>query len=88
VRSNNRAISNALVMLAAVALIGSTLFGSGGMCGRTTSADPDRGAQEEKVREERDPALDTLRRRDAAGEVSQEEYENMRKNLRAIPASR
>jgi hypothetical protein len=76
-------------MLAAVALIGpmigGTLFGSGG-CGRTTSADPDRGAREEKVREVRGPALDTLRRRYAAEEVSQKEYENMRKNLKVIPA--
>jgi putative membrane protein len=46
-----------------------------------TSAPPDRGVQEEKGRGERDPALDTLRRRYAAGEISQEEYEDMRKRL-------
>jgi len=34
----------------------------------------------------RGPALDTLRRRYAAEEVSQKEYENMRKNLKVIPA--
>jgi uncharacterized membrane protein len=46
------------------------------------SAPPDRGAQEEKGREEeRDPALETLRRRYAEREISQEEYENMRKTL-------
>ena len=56
--------------------------------GGTTSAPPDTGAQqaaedERKGREEkaRDPALDTLRRRYAAGEISQEEYENMRHTL-------
>jgi uncharacterized membrane protein len=49
--------------------------------GGSTSDAPDRGAQEEKGRGERDPALETLRRRYAAGEISQEEYENMRKTL-------
>src|SRR3712207_235052 len=46
-----------------------------------TSAPPDRGVQEEKGRGERDPALDTLRRRYAASEISQDEYEDMRKRL-------
>jgi hypothetical protein len=54
VRSNNHAIRSAMVVVL-VALIGGTLFGPGGMR-RTIPADPDRGAQEEKVREERDPA--------------------------------
>jgi uncharacterized membrane protein len=50
--------------------------------GGGTSAPPDRGAQEGKgSEEERDPALKTLRHRYAAGEISQEEYENMRKTL-------
>jgi uncharacterized membrane protein len=49
--------------------------------GRSTSDAPDRGAQEGKGREARDPALETLRRRYAAGEISLEEYENMRKTL-------
>ena len=50
--------------------------------GGGTSAASDTGAQDEKVREEeRDPALDTLRRRYATGEISQEEYEIMRKTL-------
>jgi uncharacterized membrane protein len=50
--------------------------------GGGTSAPPERGAWEEKRREEeRDPALETLRRRFAAGEISQEEYENTRKAL-------
>jgi uncharacterized membrane protein len=49
--------------------------------GGGTSAPPEIGAQEEKDRGERDPALDTLRRRYAAGEISQEEYENVRKTL-------
>jgi uncharacterized membrane protein len=55
--------------------------------GGGTSAPPDREAQDEKKareeeeEEERDPALETLRRRYAAGEISQEEYENMRKTL-------
>lgn len=48
--------------------------------GGGTSAGPDRRAiQEEKGKEERDPALDTLRRRYAVYEISQEEYETMRK---------
>jgi uncharacterized membrane protein len=34
-----------------------------------------------KGAETRDPALDTLRRRYAAGEVAQEEYENMHQTL-------
>jgi uncharacterized membrane protein len=46
-----------------------------------TSARPDIGAQEGNIREERDSALDTVRRRYAAGEISQEEYENVRKTL-------
>jgi uncharacterized membrane protein len=50
--------------------------------GGGTSASPDTGAQDVKAsEEERDPALDTLRRRYATGEISQEEYENMRKML-------
>jgi uncharacterized membrane protein len=52
--------------------------------GGSTSAPPDRAAQDEKKageEEERDPALETLRRRYAAGEISQEEYEHMRKTL-------
>jgi uncharacterized membrane protein len=49
--------------------------------GGGTSAGPDRGAEEEQGRVHRDPALDTLRRRYAAGEVSQEEYENMHQTL-------
>jgi uncharacterized membrane protein len=49
--------------------------------GSSTSAAPDTGVQEEKGRGERDPALATLRRRYAAGEISQEEYEIMRKTL-------
>jgi uncharacterized membrane protein len=55
----------------------------GGTSTSSTSAPPDREAREEKAREEgeRDPALETLRRRYAAGEISQEEYENMRKTL-------
>ena len=44
--------------------------------GRSISGAPDRGTQEEKGREERDPALEILRRRYAAtGEISLEEYE-------------
>ena len=35
----------------------------------------------EKGTEAQDPALDTLRRRYAAGEISQEEYENIRLTL-------
>src|SRR5919199_4802698 len=48
--------------------------------GGGTSASPD---QEPLGRgtEARDPALDTLRRRYAAGEVSQKEYENMHQTL-------
>ena len=49
--------------------------------GGVSSAGPDAGAQEEKTGEERDPALDTLRRRYAAGEISLEEYENVRNTL-------
>ena len=41
-----------------------------------------------KDRVKRDPALDILRRRYAAGEVSKEEYENVRKIYRAITAFR
>jgi uncharacterized membrane protein len=126
VRSDNRGLLIALVVLVALALmgpmIGGTLFGPGGMWENTdraagwalgllagfgglsllatpaalivgivllvrwlgggTSAPPDKGVQVEKGREEeRDPALDTLRRRYAAGEISQEEYEIMRKTL-------
>jgi uncharacterized membrane protein len=48
--------------------------------GGGTSAGPGRRAiQEEKGKEERDPALGTLRRRYAVYEISQEEYETMRK---------
>jgi putative membrane protein len=50
--------------------------------GSGTSAGPDSGVHEENGRDERDPALDTLRRRYAAGEVSREEYENMHQTLR------
>ncbi len=50
--------------------------------GSGTSAGPDRVAHEENGRGERDPALATLRRRYAAGEVSREEYENMHQTLR------
>jgi uncharacterized membrane protein len=35
----------------------------------------------EKGREDRDLALDALRRRYAAGEIFREEYENMRKTI-------
>ncbi len=124
-RSDNRGLLIALVVLVAIALIGpmigGTLFGPGGMLedtdraagwalgllagfgglsllatpaalivgvvllvrwlGGSTSTPLDRGAQEEKVREELDPALDTLRRRYAAGEISHEEYEDMHKRL-------
>ena len=124
-RTDNRGLLIALMVLVAIALIGpmigGTLFGPGGMWedtdraagwalgllagfgglsllaipaalivgmillvrweGGSTSAGPHRGAQGEKVRGERDPALDTLRRRYAAGEISREEYENMRKIL-------
>jgi uncharacterized membrane protein len=48
--------------------------------GGGTSASPDHGPLE-KGTEARDPALDTLRRRYAAGEVSQEEYNNIRLTL-------
>ena len=48
--------------------------------GGGTSAGPDRRAiHEEKGKEERDPALDTLRRRYAVDGISQEEYETMPK---------
>ena len=47
--------------------------------GGTSTGPGRREAQED--REARDPALDTLRRRYAAGELSQEEYENMRNAL-------
>jgi uncharacterized membrane protein len=48
--------------------------------GGGTSAGPGRRAiQEEKGKEERDPTLDSLRRRYAVYEISQEEYETMRK---------
>jgi uncharacterized membrane protein len=51
--------------------------------GGSTPAASDREAQDEKKgrEEKRDPALETLRRRYAAGEISQEEYEDMRKTL-------
>jgi putative membrane protein len=49
--------------------------------GGGTAAASDRGAQEVEGRGERDPALDTARRRYAAGEISHEEYEDMRKRL-------
>jgi uncharacterized membrane protein len=125
VRSDNRGLLIALVVLVAIALIGpmigGTLFGPGGMwedtdraagwalgllagfgglsllatpaalivgiillvrwLGGSPSAAADGGAQEQKGRGKRDPALDTLRRRYAAGEISQGEYENMRKTL-------
>ncbi len=45
-----------------------------------SSTGPDREAQE-KDGEVGDPALETLRQRYAAGEVSQEEYENMYQTL-------
>lgn len=45
-----------------------------------TSASPTQEPQE-KGADARDPALDTLRRRYAAGEVAQEEYENMHQTL-------
>jgi uncharacterized membrane protein len=124
-KNGNRGLLIALVVLAALALIGpiigGTLFGPGGMwedtdrapgwalglvaaflgpslfatpaalivgivllvrwLGGATSTPPDIGAQEGNVGEERDPALDTLRRRYAAGEISQEEYKNVRKTL-------
>lgn len=124
-RSDNRGLLIALVVLVALALIGpmigGTLFGPGGMwedtdraagwalgllagfgglsllatpaalivgvvllvrwLGGSSSTPLDRVAQEEKVREELDPALDTLRRRYAAGEISHEEYEDMHKRL-------
>jgi uncharacterized membrane protein len=48
--------------------------------GSATSAGSDRRTiQEEKGKEEREPALDTLRRRYAVNEISQEEYETMHK---------
>jgi uncharacterized membrane protein len=45
-----------------------------------TSDSPTQEPQE-KGADARDPALDTLRRRYAAGEVAQEEYENMHQTL-------
>jgi putative membrane protein len=45
-----------------------------------SSTGPDREAQG-KDREMGDPALETLRQRYAAGEVSQEEYKNIRQTL-------
>jgi uncharacterized membrane protein len=48
--------------------------------GGGTSASPDHGPLE-KGAEARDPALDTVRRRYAAGEISQEEYTNIRLTL-------
>ena len=50
--------------------------------GSGTSAGPDSVAHEANGRGERDPALDTLRRRYAAGEVSREEYETMHQTLK------
>jgi uncharacterized membrane protein len=125
VKSDNRGLLIALVVLVAIALIGpmigGTLFGPGGMwedtdraagwalgllagfgglsllatpaalivgivllvrwLGSGTPAPPDRGAQEQNGGGERDPAVDALRRRYAAGDISQEEYENMRNTL-------
>ncbi|MDQ3910377.1 MAG: hypothetical protein M3305_01045 [Actinomycetota bacterium] len=45
-----------------------------------TSSSPDHKLLE-KGTEARDPALDTLRRRYAAGDVSEEEYKNIRQTL-------
>jgi putative membrane protein len=45
-----------------------------------SSTSPD-GEAHEKDREMRDPALETLQQRYAAGEVSQEEYKNRRQTL-------
>jgi putative membrane protein len=123
VRSNNRGLLIALMVLVAIALIGpmigGTLFGPGGMWEDTdraagwalgllagfgglsmlatpaalivgiillvrwlggSSIGPDREAQG-KERGIGDPALETLRQRYAAGEVSQEEYKNIRQTL-------
>ena len=122
-RSNNRGLLIALMVLVAIALIGpmigGTLFGPGGMWedtdraagwalgllagfgGLSMLATPaalivgiillvrwlggssiglDREAQG-KERGIGDPALETLRQRYAAGEVSQEEYKNIRQTL-------
>ena len=122
-RSNNRGLLIALMVLVAIALIGpmigGTLFGPGGMWEDTdraagwalgllagfgglsmlatpaalivgiillvrwlggSSIGPDREAQG-KERGIGDPALETLRQRYAAGEVSQEEYKNTRQTL-------
>ena len=122
-RSNNRGLLIALMVLFAIALIGpmigGTLFGPGGMWEDTdraagwalgllagfgglsmlatpaalivgiillvrwlggSSIGPDREAQG-KERGIGDPALETLRQRYAAGEVSQEEYKNTRQTL-------
>ena len=49
--------------------------------GRGTPAPPDSGAPDEKGSVARDPALETLHRRYAAGEISQEEYRTMRQAL-------
>ena len=46
-----------------------------------TPAPSDRRAPEEEGGGERDPAIDTLRRRYAAGGISQEEYETLRSTL-------
>src|SRR3712207_126997 len=51
------------------------------LVGGGTSAPLGRGGQGGGGRGERDPALDTARRRYAAGEISHEEYEDMRKRL-------
>ena len=122
-RSNNRGLLIALMVVVAIALIGpmigGTLFGPGGMWEDTdraagwalgllagfgglsmlatpaalivgiillvrwlggSSIGPDREAQG-KERGIGDPALETLRQRYAAGEVSQEEYKNTRQTL-------
>jgi putative membrane protein len=49
--------------------------------GSATSAHPDERAKEETDSLARDPALETLRRRYAAGDVSREEYDNVRQAL-------
>jgi putative membrane protein len=122
-RSNNRGLLIALMVLVAIALIGpmigGILFGPGGMWEDTdraagwalgllagfgglsmlatpaalivgiillvrwlggSSIGPDREAQG-KEGGIGDPALETLRQRYAAGEVSQEEYKNIRQTL-------
>jgi uncharacterized membrane protein len=124
VKSDNRGLLLALVVLVALALvgpmIGGTLFGPGGIWENTdqapgwtlgllagfigpsmlatpaalivgivllvrwlggTPARPDKGARDEKGGVAREPALETLRRRYAAGDVSQGEYEKMRQAL-------